>query len=146
LFFYYKGGPSDKGIDLRGKYKGNDLVIQCKNWNKKHRIGRAIVMELEGVLTREPKGTSGIVVGHQFALSATETVRTSKFNIILTNPSDLYKNIDSFVKERKSPFLIFFTRTFLIFFIPIFFCIFIFLILKFFFIFTISVTFTLKNQ
>ncbi|CAI2201141.1 10459_t:CDS:2, partial [Funneliformis geosporum] len=86
------------GVDIRGKVAGIKFMIQCKNW--KLRIGRSVVYELEGVLTRQPIGTIGVVVSpfkNKFSPGALEAVRTSVYDIILTDKDNICKDLIDFV-------------------------------------------------
>ncbi|CAG8678372.1 2480_t:CDS:2 [Funneliformis mosseae] len=45
--------PGDGGIDISGEATSHEFAIQCKNWANK--IGRNVVEELAGVLSRREK-------------------------------------------------------------------------------------------
>ncbi|CAG8768087.1 2703_t:CDS:2, partial [Funneliformis caledonium] len=55
-------GKGDKGIDMRGRMKGQPFAGQCKAW-KARKIGPAVIREMIGALANEPRGTIGVVVG-----------------------------------------------------------------------------------
>ncbi|CAI2187122.1 4686_t:CDS:2 [Funneliformis geosporum] len=87
----WTGGSGDGGVDIIGVVVGIPFVIQCKNWTK-HKIGPSVIRELEGALTRQTRGTIGVVVGHskyRFTPGAIDTARTSIYDIILTDKKDL---------------------------------------------------------
>ncbi|CAI2179646.1 2858_t:CDS:10 [Funneliformis geosporum] len=74
----HTGGRGDGGIDIRGRIAGIPYVIQCKNWRRK--IYPDTIRSLEGVLTRQPNGTIGVVVAPlkgKFTSGVIETSRTS---------------------------------------------------------------------
>lgn len=64
---YVCGGPKDKGVDFRGKWRLKDLCVpvvgQCRKYKK--RLGPRHVREMEGVLGRESEDTLGILVSSQ---------------------------------------------------------------------------------
>ncbi|CAI2180658.1 882_t:CDS:2, partial [Funneliformis geosporum] len=82
----WTGGPGDKGIDIKGVILGIPFVIQC----------RPVINELEGILIRQRRDTIGVVVGHSrnnFTPSAIETAKTSIYDIILTDKTNLCKDL-----------------------------------------------------
>ncbi|CAI2189325.1 7363_t:CDS:2 [Funneliformis geosporum] len=96
--FNLSSGPGDKGVDIEAKIAGIKFVIQCKNWTRQ--IGRPIIYELEGALTRQPSGTIGVVAGpfkNNFTPGALEAVRTSVYGIILTDKANICKDLIDFV-------------------------------------------------
>ena len=62
------GGSDDRGVDLRGSLSlaGQDIstsvIIQCKHETKD--LGPKYIRELEGALSRESRGTIGILVSN----------------------------------------------------------------------------------
>jgi len=94
----------DSSVDLFGNYKGFLILAQCKN--RRRRTGPNILRKLEGVLSRYPSDTTiGILVINSKSNFTSETVkraRTSAYNIILTDSSNLYSDLDQFVEERQT--------------------------------------------
>ncbi|CAI2189591.1 14417_t:CDS:2, partial [Funneliformis geosporum] len=86
--------PKDEGIDIKVKVDGTDFVIQSKNWKRK--LYPSIVREMDGVLTRQRKGTVGVIVApnvNRFTRGTEETANTSIFKIILTDTRNFTNNL-----------------------------------------------------
>ncbi|CAI2180165.1 13277_t:CDS:2 [Funneliformis geosporum] len=92
IIYQLSRGPGDKGIDIKGVILGIPFVIQC----------RPVINELEGILIRQRRDTIGVVVGHSrnnFTPSAIETAKTSIYDIILTDKTNLCKDLLDVVAE-----------------------------------------------
>ncbi|CAG8687681.1 233_t:CDS:10 [Funneliformis caledonium] len=98
----HTGGRGDGGVDIRGRIAGIPYVIQCKNWRHPDTI-----RNLEGVLTRQPSGTIGVVVAPlkgRFTPGVIETSRTSVYDIILTDKANICKDLIDIVAVCLSRF------------------------------------------
>ncbi|CAG8616611.1 8181_t:CDS:2 [Funneliformis caledonium] len=92
-------GPGDGGIDISGEAASSEFIIQCKNWANK--IGRNVVEELAGVLSRrENHGKIGIVVAPSGYLPGAKKAGRVH-GIILTNVKDLCNDLFDFIAEKQ---------------------------------------------
>ncbi|CAI2187204.1 11331_t:CDS:2, partial [Funneliformis geosporum] len=86
--------PKDGGIDIKVEVDGTDFIIQSNNWKRK--LYPSIVREMDGVLTRQKKGTVGVIVTpnvNRFTIGTEETANTSIFKIILTDTRNFINNL-----------------------------------------------------
>ncbi|CAI2167467.1 3807_t:CDS:2 [Funneliformis geosporum] len=83
-------GRNDGGIDIKVAVRKINFVIQCKNWKKC--ISPSVVREMEGVLTRQPESTIGVIVGPSichYSEATKELATTSKFSIKLLSEDNI---------------------------------------------------------
>ncbi|CAG8834497.1 9220_t:CDS:1, partial [Gigaspora margarita] len=100
-------GPyGDGGIDIFGNYYGYLILVQCKNYDEK--VDVSDIRKFEGVLSRYPKRTTlGIfvtLVVDGYTKVAIERAGTSKFNLLLTNLSNIQQDILDYVSETLGNF------------------------------------------
>ncbi|CAI2190432.1 13945_t:CDS:2, partial [Funneliformis geosporum] len=75
--FEPNGHEEGGGIDIKVEIDGTNFVIQSKNWKRK--LYPAIVREMDGMLTRQKKGTVGVIVApnvNRFTRGMEETANT----------------------------------------------------------------------
>ena len=98
LYFFCRASIGDGGMDLTGSYKKRQLVIQCKNYSAS--VGVPEIYAFEGVLSRYTKETTfGVFVVSKrngYTKDAIKWVKSSEFEILLTNSDDLIEDINNF--------------------------------------------------
>ncbi|CAG8745077.1 26146_t:CDS:2, partial [Gigaspora rosea] len=105
LFLRYL--PDGRGPNIIGAFTKTVILVQCK-YHKRRRIGSTgleSVLKLERLLSNFPKDTIGILVAsskNKFNYSAIERVRTSEYNIILTDKKHLCPDLIQFSTNRRS--------------------------------------------
>ncbi|RHZ86135.1 hypothetical protein Glove_54g30 [Diversispora epigaea] len=93
--------PGDGGIDFMGGWREHTIIVQCKDHVK---IRPETVRGFEGVLSRYGRTeTIGVLVApsiNNFTLNAVDRVKSSEFNIILTDKSNMEPDLIRFIENR----------------------------------------------
>ncbi|RIB02680.1 hypothetical protein C2G38_856160 [Gigaspora rosea] len=87
--------PDGRGPNIIGAFTKTVILVQCLE----------SVLKLERLLSNFPKDTIGILVAsskNKFNYSAIERVRTSEYNIILTDKKHLCPDLIQFSTNRRS--------------------------------------------
>lgn len=98
IIFFDRPIPGDGGIDIIAFYKEEIIVIQCKDHEKI--IGVDMIRSFEGVLSRCPNQLGIFCSENGFTSPAIHRVRTSGYDIILTNKANIYLDIVQYSKNK----------------------------------------------
>ena len=94
----------DGGIDIFGIYENRILLIQCKNYNAKVKVGE--INKFEGVLSRFPKEIIfGIFVTANvdgYSSYAMSRANSSNYDLLLTNLSSLKQDIRNYAFKNRT--------------------------------------------